>query len=77
MDLYKLINELNEAVNSRDLSDEYLEKNNCSTREEVGIGEYSYGITMVPADWVLPFLEELKQRRISDSYDAFPETMGR
>lgn len=61
MTLDKLINEMKEAINSRDLSDEFLKERGCPTRNEVGIGEYSYGITMVPADWVLPYLEQLQK----------------
>ena len=59
--LDKLIEEIESKIQSRDLSDSYLRENNCSTRNDIGIGEYVYGITMVPADWVLPYLKELQQ----------------
>lgn len=63
MELENLIKEIQEKIQTRDLSDEYLINHNCSTRKDIGIGEYQYGITMVPADWVLPFLLELKEKR--------------
>ena len=33
----------------------------CSTRYDIGIGEYSYGITMIPCEWVLPYLKQLQE----------------
>lgn len=63
MELEKLIEEIQEKMQARDLSDEYLIEHNCSTRKDIGIGEYQYGITMVPCEWVLPFLLELKEKR--------------
>ena len=60
MDLEELIAQIKEKMLHRDLSDEYLEEHNHSTREEIGIGEYAYGITMIPCEWILPFLEDLK-----------------
>lgn len=59
-DIEELIIEIKEKMLHRDLSDEYLREHNHSTREEIGIGEYAYGITMIPCEWILPFLEELE-----------------
>ena len=59
--LEEMLNEMKEKMRNRDLSDDYLRENNCSTRDEIGIGEYSYGITMVPCKWVYPYLEELRK----------------
>ena len=50
-------------MQAKDLSDSYLAKMGCSTREDIGIKEYPYGITMIPCSWVLPYLEELKEMR--------------
>ncbi len=62
MDLDELITEIKEKMLHRDLSDAYLREHNHSTREEIGIGEYAYGITMIPCKWILPFLEDLKDK---------------
>ena len=56
--LESLVEELNYQSN-RSLSDEYLRNNNKWDREEAGIGDYNYGIIMVPENWVLPYLNEL------------------
>ena len=56
-----LIKKIEDAEKARSLSDDYLLENGHSTREEVGIGEYSYGIIMVPEEWVLPYLKEYKK----------------
>lgn len=60
MELDELIEEMDIKMRARDLSDEYLEFHNAQTREEIGIGEYAYGITMVPCEWVFPYLKKLK-----------------
>lgn len=60
-DLKELIKEMREKMQRWDLPDEYLSEHNLSTRDEVGIGEYSYGITMIPCKWVVKYLEELKE----------------
>ena len=60
-DLNQLIEIIEETCRSQDLSDGYLIDHNQSTRHNIGIGEYAYGITMVPASWVLPYLKELKE----------------
>lgn len=66
MELEDLIETMKERMLHYDLSDAYLSHAGNSTREEVGIGEYSYGITMVPCDWVIKYLEELLERRNKD-----------
>lgn len=60
MELDELIKTI-EDNSKKELSDEYLEKNGNSTRKDVGVGEYSYGIVMVPIEWVLPHLKELRE----------------
>jgi len=60
INIEEFIEEIKEKMLHRDLSDEYLREHNHSTREEIGIGEYAYGITMIPCEWILPFLEDLK-----------------
>lgn len=64
MKLEKLLEEMEEKMNNKDLSDDYLLENNCSTRDRIGIGEYSYGIVMVPCSWVYPYLEELRRIKL-------------
>ena len=61
MNLDDLLNEMSERIRNRDLSDEYLREHNNSTREEIGIGEYAYGITMIPCEWVYEYLSEYKR----------------
>lgn len=61
MNLDDLLNEMSEKMRNRDLSDEYLREHNNSTRDEIGIGEYAYGITMIPCEWVYEYLSEYKR----------------
>ena len=61
MNLDDLLKEMKEKMQSRDLSDKYLDENGKTTRTEMGIGEYSYGITMVPCEWVYDFLSDYKR----------------
>lgn len=55
-----ILREMEEKMHNRDLSDDYLREHNLSTREEIGIGEYAYGITMIPCKWVYPYLVKLQ-----------------
>lgn len=61
MNLDDLLKEMKEKMQSRDLSDKYLKENDKTTRTEMGIGEYSYGITTVPCEWVYDFLSDYKR----------------
>ncbi len=54
-----LIEAIESKANSKSLSDGWLKEHGSNTREDVGIGEYAYGIVMVPEDWVLPYLKKL------------------
>lgn len=56
-DLEDLIKDIRSSMSARDLSDGYLSENGNSTRDEIGIGEYSYGISMIPCSWVIKHLE--------------------
>lgn len=58
-ELDSLILQIEEHRKHRSLSDTYLREHECNTREDIGIGEYAYGIVLVPEDWVLPYLKEL------------------
>lgn len=58
--LNDLIEQIEQANKRYSLSDQYLEENNHLTRDEVGIGEMSYGIVTIPVDCVLPYLKQLK-----------------
>lgn len=64
--LEKLITEIKDQQSKHALSDEYLKEHNHMTRDEVGIGEFSYGIVMVPVDWVLPYLEAYREKLNSE-----------
>lgn len=57
-ELEELIAEMKSKMQSRDLSDEYLSNNGNFTRSDIGIGEYSYGITMIPCKWIVGYLED-------------------
>ena len=61
MELDELIELMKSKTSKWDLEDYELLDNNERTRLDVGIGEYFYGITMVPCKWVLPYLEELQK----------------
>ena len=61
MNVDDLLNEMSEKMRNRELSDEYLREHNNSTREEIGIGEYAYGITMIPCKWVYEYLSDYKR----------------
>lgn len=63
MELEELIKTMELEMSRRDLSDNYLEENDFSTRYDIGIGEYSYGITMIPCSWVYDYLKELLEIR--------------
>ena len=58
-ELDSLISEIEEYSRAKSLSDTYLREYGRDTREDIGIGEYAYGIVLVPEDWVLPYLKEL------------------
>lgn len=58
-ELDSLILQIEEHSKHRSLSDTYLREHECNTREDIGVGEYAYGIVLVPEDWVLPYLKEL------------------
>ena len=58
--LNDLIEQIEQANKRYSLSDQYLEENNHLTRDEIGIGEMSYGIVMIPVDWILPYLKQLR-----------------
>lgn len=60
MNLNELIEKMEQAMNKRDLSDEYLESVGRETREYYAFGEYHYGITTIPCSMVYPYLVELK-----------------
>lgn len=59
MELSELIREIKET-SKNDLSEEYLKYNSLNTREDAGIDQHCEGITMIPVDWVLPYLEQLQ-----------------
>lgn len=60
--LDKLIKQIETINNNRALSDEYLENNGLSTREDYNIvGEWGYGIVWVIVDYVLPYLKQTHQ----------------
>ncbi len=59
--LEKLIEEIEKKDKARGLPDAYLREHNYMTREELGIGEYSYGVIMIPIDFVLDYLKELQE----------------
>lgn len=52
MELDELIKEMKEKMNRYDLSDRI---------EEAHIGEWEYGVSYVPCDWVYKYLVELQE----------------
>lgn len=59
--LDNLILQIEEHSRHKSLPDTYLKEHEFNTREDIGIGEYAYGIVLVPEDWVLPYLKELSK----------------
>lgn len=56
--LDELIVQLQGHSNRKDFSDDYLIENG----NELGrIGEFMYGVSMVPSAWILPYLYELQE----------------
>ncbi len=58
-ELDSLILQIEEHAKARSLSEEYLKAHEYNTREDIGVGEYAYGIVLIPEYWVLPYLKEL------------------
>ena len=59
--LNNLIEFIKSTDNHQALSDNYLKENNCATRNEYNPAqEWGYGIVWVIADYVLPYLEQIK-----------------
>lgn len=61
MTLDELLEEMKINMQNRDLSDDYLEEHDRLTRTDIGVGEYAYGITMVPCEWVYYYLIKYKK----------------
>lgn len=72
--LHKMLKEMEANMNRYDLSDDYLVAHGNSARQ---IGEFVYGISMVPCDWVYPYLKALAtDERLSGIVEAIEEMMG-
>ncbi len=68
--LNNLIEFIKSTDNHQALSDNYLKENNCATRNEYNPAqEWGYGIVWVIADYVLPYLKQIKamQDQIADA----------
>ena len=76
-ELEALLEEIKSKMNRYDLSDEYLSTHFQSTRSEIGIGEYSYGITMIPCEWIYPYLKELKELRDKNALQVVKQYVSR
>lgn len=61
------------AVSKYDISDKYLLTNGLPTRREVLGGEYSYGITMVPASFALNLAKLLLAETKNDKLPIYYE----
>lgn len=73
MKLKILLEEMENAMDRYDLSDDFLEARGCGTRT---IGEFQYGVSSVPCDWVYPYLKALSEdERLSDVIDEIEEQM--
>lgn len=60
MELDDLLKEM-ETEMLADFSDSYLAEKGFETRADIGIGEYVFGITMMPCDWVYNYLLDYKR----------------
>ena len=59
--LNKLLGLIKRETRNNYLPDEELERLSFPTREELDLSEYEYGITLIPENWVLPFLLKYKE----------------
>lgn len=57
--LKQLIDRIEAASRANSMSDDYLKEHGYQTRDDIVIGDYVYGIVMVPEDLVLPHLKRL------------------
>ena len=74
--LKEMVETMEKAMSTWDLSDEYLAAHNQETREEAAYGEWSYGISMVPCDWVYPYLKALSEdERLSGMVECIEKEM--
>ena len=58
MNLNELLEAMENAMNRYDLSDDFLEARGCETGR---IGEFQYGVSSVPCNWVYPYLKALSE----------------
>ena len=73
MKLNELLEAMENAMNRYDLSDDFLEERGF---EIGGIGEFQYGVSSVPCNWVYPYLKALSEdERLSDIVDEIEERL--
>lgn len=61
---------------SKDLSDDYLKAHGYDVRKDIAGSELSYGITVVPSDWVYPYLAALAEdERMTDIVKDLEESI--
>lgn len=73
MKLNELLEAMENAMNRYDLSDDFLEARGCETGR---IGEFQYGVSSVPCNWVYPYLEALSaDERLSNIVDEIEEQL--
>lgn len=74
MKLKKLLEEMERNMNRYDLSDDYLIAHNCETGR---IGEFQYGVSSVPCEWVFPYLYALaNDERLKGIVDEIEEEVN-
>ena len=56
MKLKEMLDLMEKAIGRYELSDDYREAHGYPKKH---IGEYQYGVSMVPCDWVYPYLKVL------------------
>ena len=76
--LKEMVENMEKAMSKWDLSDDFIKSNykNCETRDDVAYGEWSKGITMIPCNWVYPYLKALSEdERLSGMVECVEEEM--
>ena len=56
--LKEMVENMEKAMSRWNLSDEYLQNHG---KCYAAYGEWSYGISMIPCDWVYPYLKALSE----------------
>lgn len=60
--LSEAIEQMSNAIQNMDLSDGFLKRRKCTTREDFFAGEWSYGITAVPCTFAIQLARKVLEK---------------